>query len=289
MTTGSPTLSDLTGLRDRVVALVTRIALPLLRGPVKDVVGKAVLAGDLVGYDIVTATDHAIQDALIGPLEALVPGSRAVGEEGFAGIDDPRGRPLWLLDPLDGTLNFAKGLPGFGLSLALLVEGEPVIGVVIDGVSGRVFEAVKSGGARVDGGALDRAAADPRTAPITLSSGVLQFIAERDPSALRDFLAINSRFRLIGSQALHLCYVASGALGLNVNREAKLWDDAAGFLILTEAGGVYRRASGVPLFPLVKGDGALEGKSLFSIAGSAASVAAAVEILARLSDPTPSA
>lgn len=280
MTIKERTAGGLTHLRGEVISLLETIARPLLAEPARGVRFKQ--NADAPGFDIVTATDHAIQDGLRGPLEALLPGSQVIGEEGFTGWSEPAARPYWVLDPLDGTINFAKGLPGYGLSVALVVDGTSVLGIVMDGVTGRIFDAIKGGGARRDGRPLTFPGEEAATSPMCLSSGVFELIAKKDPTALADLLQISPRIRLIGGQALQLCWVATGALALNVNKEAKIWDDAAGALIVREAGGVYARLCGRELFPLSSDDPALSGASLFSIAGSAATVEKATAVLRRL-------
>lgn len=255
--------------------MLRTVAEPLLRAPVGRVSEKSGGAA----YDIVTETDLAIQGALQAPLEALLAGSQVLGEEGFTRLADPTARAYWLLDPLDGTLNFASGTPGYSLSLALLEGGAPVIGLVLDGVTGVLYDAIAGGGARRAGVPLDLRRLDSARAPICLSSGTLRLIADAGPHALGELLAINARMRLFGGQALQLCWVASGALGLVVSREAKLWDDAAGALIVREAGGRYARLSGQSVFPLQVGDPALAGGSMFSVTGTTDAVARAVAIL----------
>jgi myo-inositol-1(or 4)-monophosphatase len=274
------TAGSLPQLRDAVIGLLQAEAWPLLGEPARDIRFKQ--SADAPGFDIVTATDHAIQARLGPALERLLPGSLVLGEEGFVAWSNPAAQPTWLLDPLDGTINFAKGLPGYGLSLALSIEGTCVLGIVMDGVTGRIFDAVAGGGARLDGVPLRLAPGAAAVAPMCLSSGVFEMIARKDASALADMLAISPRIRLIGGQALQLCWVATGALALNVNREAKLWDDAAGALIVREAGGVYARLCGRDLWPFREDDPALQGASLFSLAGSAATVEKALKIMQRL-------
>lgn len=267
MTKPELTVVGLEHLRDEAIELVRELALPRLASPASGIRVKPPSGDDSPEFDIVTDTDFAIQEALHAPLEALLSGSKMLGEEGFERLPDPTVCPFWILDPLDGTLNFAKGMPGFGLSLALIVDGAPVIGIVADGATGQIFDAVAGQGARVAGKPFQRSDGDTRGAPMCLSSGTIQLISTTNPNALSELMTISSRLRLVGGQAMQLCWTATGALCLNVNREAKIWDDAAGALIVREAGGSYSFLSGGDMFPLKAGDPALSGKSLFSLSG----------------------
>lgn len=228
-----------------------------------------------VAGDVVTETDFAIQDILQTRLPQLLPGSAFIGEEGFEAVEALADTPHWIVDPLDGTLNFASGLPFFGASVALIENGSPVLGVVYDYSNDDVFEAVAGQGARINGTDFTWDSDLAARSPVGISSGYLaRMVAPRgegDPDYNADWLG--SRFRILGSQAVQLCWAAQGRLKLNINCEAKLWDDAAGVLICQEAGADYEAVEAAPLFPLRPNSPALAGKSLFSISGSPSLVA----------------
>lgn len=192
------------------------------------------------GIDLVTSTDVALQEQLTRALETLLPGSIAVGEEGYAEPTTPSDVPVWIIDPLDGTVNFVAGLPAYAISVALLVDGLPVLAAVHDIPHRCTYSALEGGGAFVDD---TRLAPRPTKARLAmLSSGLLSDLAARDPGALVALLK-QYKLRNLGSQALHLCHAAAGHVALVASREARGWDDLAGALIAREAGftfGSYR-------------------------------------------------
>ncbi|MFW8637107.1 inositol monophosphatase family protein [Cribrihabitans pelagius] len=192
------------------------------------------------GLDLVTSIDLAMQARLEQELAALLPGSAVAGEEGFAAITGDG--PCWLVDPLDGTVNFVAGLPAYGVAVVLLAAGEPVLAAVYDVPQKDLYSAVAGHGAFLNGAPLQPRAHKARLAVV--SSGLLKDLAARAPGALGELLGA-FKLRNFGSQALHLCYAAAGRVSLVASREAKGWDDMAGALIAREAGlayGSYRPA-----------------------------------------------
>lgn len=220
---------------------------------------------DLAG-DVVTQTDYHIQNRLQDVLQRLLPEADFVGEEEYASRNRLSDAPHWIVDPLDGTLNFASGLPFFGASVALVVGRMPVIGLVYDAGARCIYQATASGPALENGVSFrwnnDRA----ERAPVAISSGFLALM--RSEPARYGPSWLGSRFRILGSQAVQLCWAASGKLRLNINPEAKLWDDAAGALICERAGAAHASLEcGGALYPLQVGSPALQGHSIFSLAG----------------------
>ena len=186
------------------------------------------------GLDLVTSVDLAMQARLEQELVALLPGSAVVGEEGYA---DHKGEgPVWLVDPLDGTVNFVAELPAYGVAVVLLEAGQPTLAAVYDIPQRDLYSAEAGQGARLNGVALERRSHKARLAIV--SSGLLKDLASTAPEALAELLD-NFKLRNFGSQALHLCYAAAGKVSLVASREAKGWDDLAGALIAQEAGLTY--------------------------------------------------
>lgn len=186
------------------------------------------------GLDLVTSVDLAMQARLEQELSALLPGSVVMGEEDFAAHDGAG--PAWLVDPLDGTVNFVAGLPAYAVAVVLLEAGQPVLAAVYDIPQGDLYSAHAGGGARLNGHPLTPSTHKARLAIV--SSGLLKDLAEVAPAALVDLLGA-FKLRNFGSQALHLCYAAAGRASLVASREAKGWDDLAGALIAREAGLTY--------------------------------------------------
>ncbi len=194
---------------------------------------------------LVTAADTAVQEALLAQLKVLWPDLTLMGEEmgeaeQYASLGSGHG--TWCLDPLDGTTNFVNGLPFFAVSLALLQGGEPVVGLVYDPSRRECFSALARHGAWLNGTPLQRPARIP---------------ALRRCVALVDFKRLRGRLpgrlgvdppygsqRSYGSCALDWCWIAAGRAHLYLHGGQKLWDYAAGSLILREAGGIARTLEG---------------------------------------------
>jgi myo-inositol-1(or 4)-monophosphatase len=223
-----------------------------------------VKSSDLSG-DLVTRTDFAIQDRLQEVLLHLLPDSLFLGEEDFRTPESLIPSPYWIVDPLDGTLNFASGLPLFGASVALVVDGSAVLGVVYDHGNDMLFCGIEGQLPTCNGTPFGWDEASAIRAPIGISSGYLSLMRNHPETFAPDWLG--ARFRIFGSQALQLCWAAAGNLRLNLNPEAKLWDDAAGALICACAGAGYCAHLSHPLYPLLPDSQGLTGESLFSIAG----------------------
>ncbi len=222
-----------------------------------------------IAGDLVTDTDLRIQEALECGLRDLAPELEFIGEEGFEARDRLSDTAHWIVDPLDGTLNFASGLPFFGASVALVEKGEPVLGVVYDYGEDAIYDAILDGRSRINGVEFKWNEAAATRGPVGISSGFLARMTEGTEGARFQPEWLGSRFRIFGSQAIQLCWAAAGRLRLNINVEAKLWDDAAGALICKEAGAGYAALQASPLFPLTANSPALAGESLFSVSGSA--------------------
>lgn len=186
------------------------------------------------GLDLVTSVDLAMQARLESDLAALLPGSVVMGEEAFAAHSGDG--PAWLVDPLDGTVNFVAALPAYSVAVVLLVAGQPVLAAVYDIPQGDLYSAEAGAGARLNGAPLSPRSHKAQLAIV--SSGLLKDLTETAPEALADLLSAY-KLRNFGSQALHLCYAAAGRVRLVASREAKGWDDLAGALIAQEAGLTY--------------------------------------------------
>ncbi len=221
-------MADLTGLHAELCALLAKVAEHIFTDRFSTV------EKGQDGLDLVTSVDFAAQAALEEALPRLLPGSQVVGEEGFA--EATGSAPFWLVDPLDGTVNFVAGLPSYAIAVVLVESGTPVLAAVYDVPHKRTYSAVLGGGAFLDGTPL---VPRPRVAKLAVaSSGLLRDLTEQSPQTLGKLLQ-DFKLRNFGSQALHLCYAAAGNLSLVASREAKGWDDMAGALIAREAGLTY--------------------------------------------------
>lgn len=188
------------------------------------------------GTDIVTAADRASERLISERIRAARPGDGILGEEGSdsAGTSGVR----WVVDPIDGTVNYAHGLPAYAVSIGVEIDGEAAVGVVLNPASGVEYTAVRGGGAFRNGEPI-RAAA-----PVPLERALIGtgFSYERELriAQTRTFsrlLPAIADIRRIGSCALDLCAVAEGSLDGYVEEGiGGAWDYAAGALIAAEAG-----------------------------------------------------
>ena len=198
---------------------------------------------------LVTRVDGAVQAAIQQDLAEDYPGIRLLGEEmppaEHRRLVAEAGSGLWCLDPLDGTSNFASGIPVFGISLALLVEGEPVLGVVLDPLRDELFTAIRGQGAWLD----DEPIGVQTGRSLKQSVGVVDF-KRLDPGVARR-LAGEQPFhcqRNFGSSVLEWCWLACGRVDFYLHGGQNLWDFAAGSLIAAEAGAAVATMDGEPLF-----------------------------------------
>lgn len=186
--------------------------------------------------DLVTEVDERTEEKIGGMLREAFPEYGILAEEG--GAMPGGGECRWIVDPIDGTVNFAHGLPAFCVSIALERAGEIVLGVVHDPMGEEIFVAERGGGATLNG----RPIRVSETGELIRALVATGFPYDRDtmPAALElfgRFAVLTQGMRRIGSAALDLCYVAAGRMDAYYEHGVKAWDIAAGVLILEEAGG----------------------------------------------------
>ena len=202
-----------------------------------------------------TEADMASQQRFSEALPAFLPGA-VLGEEMTAAEqaalwrDGARG--LWCIDPIDGTTNFANGIPLFAVSIAYLVDHEPVLGVVYNPITDESFYAARGAGAFLNGTELPL-----RAGASSLRDAVAGVDFKRISHHLGDELAVRPPYysqRNFGSSALEWCFVAAGRLDVYLHGGQMLWDYAAGRLILAEAGGQAEALDGGQLMsgPAIK-------------------------------------
>jgi myo-inositol-1(or 4)-monophosphatase len=200
---------------------------------------------------VVTATDHAVQRMILDELAVRFPEHAVAAEESQvdpgAHADRRVARFCWAVDPLDGTRNFVAGLPCYSTSIALLEDGRPVVAAIYDHNIRWLFSASRGGGATLNGRPIRvPAPVDAGDRLVALSSSKSRFTVAvaRAWSAERGLVLRN-----LGSTALHLALVASGGLDAALCTKCKIWDIAAGALLVTEAGGVVTTPDGDDPFP----------------------------------------
>lgn len=208
-----------------------------------EAVARLVAVADAAGirseshHDVKIEADFLLHDLLVERLTALT-GLPVVSEEDAPGAERDEGGRRWIVDPLDGTLNFSRGIPFCAVSIALWDGAVPVLGVVHDVAHGESFTgAVGEGAWRNDAAMTVSAVAEPARA--VLCTG---FPAQTDhgEAAVRGFAADVATFRKVrclGSAALSLAYVACGRADVYREDDIALWDVAAGLALVRAAGG----------------------------------------------------
>lgn len=199
---------------------------------------------------VVTAADHAMQKRLTEALLQLCPHVKLLGEEMTSQqqrqlLDSSE--DLWCLDPVDGTSNFAAGMPYFSVSLALLRRGEAVLGVVYDPILDECFYAEKDRGAWLNAQPLKA-----QETGLNLYRTLAMVDFKRLPVALTTRLVHDLPYgsqRSLGSIALELCWIAAGRAHIYLHGKQHLWDYAAAQLILKESGAYVATLEGHDLLP----------------------------------------
>jgi myo-inositol-1(or 4)-monophosphatase len=204
--------------------------------------------------DVVTKADKESETLINKRLNAEFPEFSILGEE--YGLLDLQSDYCWAADPLDGTSNYAAGLPIFSVSIALLYKGSPIIGVVYDPNQNRMYWGAKSEGAHLNGKKI-QVSNRAQLESISLFGTSTDII-----ESLPGYLSKVGKVRSLGSAAIHLSNVAAGYFDGCIDINTKLWDVAAGALILQEAGGTFTDYSGNPIFPLEKSSLAYHGRRI---------------------------
>jgi myo-inositol-1(or 4)-monophosphatase len=189
--------------------------------------------------DVVTASDHAVETLIRERLAALRPGDVVVGEE--HGSTAGESRTVWLVDPIDGTVNFLYGMPWYAISVAAVRDGISVAGAVMEPASGRLWSAAAGAGATCDGQPLRVSGATDVS--LSLLGTGFSYRAERRERQVRmigGMLPHVRDVRRAGVASLDLCAVAAGWVDAYLEHGLNWWDWAAAALIAQEAGAVVR-------------------------------------------------
>lgn len=187
--------------------------------------------------DLVTESDKQSQDVIVSHLSEHFPEHDFLAEEG---LSEKRGSEFcWIIDPLDGTTNFAHGFPVFSISIALQRLGKTCVGVVFDPTRREMFSAQRGGGGELNGHRISVSATSELDHSL-LATGFPYDIRESRDNNLdhfADFAVRAQAIRRCGSAALDLCYVACGRFDGFWELKLAAWDVAAGLLMVSEAGG----------------------------------------------------
>ncbi len=195
--------------------------------------------------DLVTEVDRACEAHVIEALQRERPGDSILAEEGGGG-EVAGASWRWVIDPLDGTTNYAHGYPCFCVSIGAERDGERTVGVVYDPLRDELYEAVRGGGARRNGQPI-RVSRETDLSRALLVTGFAYDVRRSERDNLAQFGRALKRARAVrrdGSAALDLCYVACGRFDGYWELSLAAWDVAAGILIVEEAGGTVTNLTG---------------------------------------------
>lgn len=210
---------------------------------------------------VVTEADRAVQAAIFSGISARYPGHALLGEEVAAGSHCYRGGSdyCWVVDPIDGTRNYARGVECYVTSVGLLHQGMPVAGALYEPPRDRMFMAWRGGGAWTMSG-TGRGATESaelvrmpqaQDKPLNSDTTIAVSTVNNRPVAphLRDWIE-KYIFRNAGSLCTHLIWVAQGWVDGAFSQQAKLWDIVAGAVLIEETGGRFTRPDGGPIWPI---------------------------------------
>lgn len=190
-------------------------------------------------HDIKLQADKDCQDLIYKILLAHFPDSRCIGEEGDSG--NPKGELEWIVDPIDGTMNLAHGIPHFCVSIAAREAASQriVAGVIYDPMRHELFTAERGTGAYLNGNPI-KVSTRSKLEEAILAVGFAKSQRSIDHCLhLYQIYGNKARkLRAMGSAALDLAYVAAGRLDAYIERSVNLWDIAAGWILVEEAGGI---------------------------------------------------
>jgi myo-inositol-1(or 4)-monophosphatase len=223
-------------------------------------------AGDILNYyagrekavefkgqaNLVTVADKKSEELIIGGILARYPSHSILAEE--SGLTQPGGSVRWIIDPLDGTTNFAHGYPFYCVSIGVEENGEIVCGAVYDPVRDEMYSAARGAGAYCNGERIRVSNVDRLSQALLITGFPYNFREHLDTiiGQFRRFLAASQAVRRGGAAALDLCYVASGRLDGFWELNLQPWDTAAGRIILEEAGGKVSDFKGTPFSVYMK-------------------------------------
>ncbi|HUG47624.1 MAG TPA: inositol monophosphatase family protein [Candidatus Limnocylindria bacterium] len=209
-------------------------------------------------HDVVTEVDEMSEEMIISAIRASYPQDAFLAEESGrshvvapAGVAFSEAQRLWIIDPLDGTVNYANGIPVFCVSIGLVVEGRPVAGVIYDPVRDELYSAQAGRGARLDGRAI-RLPVKDRMSDLVISLALPRRGWSQRERSVRGAIRVS---RSMGSAALTLAYVANGRFDAFVQSGGlSLWDICAAGLIAAEGGARVTTLNGASWFDLDMSD-----------------------------------
>ncbi|MCL4124050.1 UNVERIFIED_CONTAM: hypothetical protein GTU68_065227 [Idotea baltica] len=195
--------------------------------------------------NLVTEADKKTERTIVELIKAEFSEHKVLAEEEHSA--SVTAEHLWIIDPIDGTNNFAHGIPQFAVSVAYYYQGQAMVGVVLNPSSGELFSATRGGGAFLNGEQIKVSEATALN-QVVIGTGFYYDrgkMMERTLQSIRDLFARDIHgMRRLGAASLDLCFVAAGRFGAYFEYQLAPWDFAAARLIVEEAGGVVTQANG---------------------------------------------
>lgn len=187
--------------------------------------------------DLVSIADRNTEDFIRAGLSQAFPDDQIIGEEGGTEAARAAG-PLWIIDPIDGTMNFLRGLPYWSVAVALVVDRRLQIGITYDPVHDELFTARRGGGARRNGQVIRVSAADDPKQSVIGATFSFKMSIEAYGELLRAILNAGADHRRLGSTALMMAHVSDGRLDACATLKCNSWDVIGGLMLVEEAGGI---------------------------------------------------
>lgn len=186
--------------------------------------------------DYVSYVDKEAEKQLVSALKAFIPNAAFLAEEGT--VEHEEKDYTWIIDPLDGTSNYVHGLAPYNVSIALMHKNETILGVVYDPLANEMFTAIKGEKACLNGEEIKVSSKDEMLNSF-IGFGIPYHVDNETQNILKNIWSYfgHSSFRLNGSAAIELCYVASGRYDAYLHSGLSAWDVAAGAFILKQSGG----------------------------------------------------
>jgi myo-inositol-1(or 4)-monophosphatase len=194
-------------------------------------------------HDFVTSVDKAAETEIIRTLQQAYPDHHFLSEEGFADTPLTDKGSYWIIDPLDGTMNFIQRIPHFAISIAYYEAGKVEMGLVYDPIRDELFTAIRGKGARLNQSRL-RVGQKRKLAHAFLATGMPHHTDMAGLASIQTVLPQVAGMRKMGAASLDLAYVAAGRFDAYIDKDLQVWDTAAGNLLVQESGGYVRDFAG---------------------------------------------
>ncbi|HSX42829.1 MAG TPA: inositol monophosphatase [Candidatus Saccharimonadales bacterium] len=197
---------------------------------------------------VLTETDIEIGNLIVNRVKVEYPDHNIIDEE--AGVIDRRSAYTWVVDPIDGTSNFASGIPMFGIMIGLLEDGTPIAGGIALPAFGEIYSAAKGQGATCNGEKVFVTKEEQllnSLAAYGIDGHQENPVVTRDETALLGDIILGVRNLRSSNSVFDQAMVAKGKYGTALNRTSKIWDNVAQHIVVVEAGGIYTDFFGEPM------------------------------------------